>query len=172
MLSWREIPASAKKKLSWGVTYLGLGRGETEVQPTRDGPGARSELNWSRAWKSKGVRGRGGASIEPALGLVCVITRPSGGGAWTLWSRRDPVVRRGRGRLQCVRRTARGQRREREESEPEPEPARYGAVRSEDAEHPGARRQHVSIASSPRAACSPHCSRLSLSAEGVESLSY
>lgn len=61
------------------------------------------------------------------------------------------MVRRGLRRPQCVRRTARGQRGRTEESEPETASSR--SVRSQDAEHPESRLQHVSTALTPCAAC-------------------
>lgn len=73
-------------------------------------------------------------------------------------------------RLQCVRRTTRGQRGRTEESEPQT--ARSRPVRSQKAEHPGTQLQHVSTAPSPRAACLSSLSRAFLSALCLRSSGY
>lgn len=145
-----------------------------------------------RGWKGRSVR-----ETEPAFGHSCDVQRAglgsapagraeaesshrlslprvsydarTGGGTWPSW-RLETVVRREPRRLQCVRRTTRGQRGPTEESEPET--ARSRSVRSQDAEHPGAQLQHVSTAPSPRVAYPPSLSPAFLSDPRVRSSGY
>ena len=107
--------------------------------------------------------GRGGARAETgSASAQCYDTLNRGrslsgdarrrGGVWRPRESLDQVGRCGPRRLQCVRRTARGQRGRPEESKPQSE--RNRPARSEDAEHPGSWLQHVSTSPFPREACS------------------